>query len=252
MIVSQTLLRVALVTLFSATNIAAPSARPAGVFAPSLPALQHTVRIPVLLPSRLPSVLRAPSVSSVRVTTAVADSYSVELRYKGLEGDAGFAALFAGSRKYVGEIPGSKHVRLENGTLGQFRPVSCGGSCAPAALWWRHDGVVYLISIRLSPDTPESKQKKVLLEVANAMVRVSIPSLARTLGYSSTTRRGSVGLECSAMATRRFTRRPSPSRTAAVERCSWWRAGRATSWTRVGLGISRARVRANIEGLLGD
>ena len=174
MIVNRTLLRIALATLFSATTISAQSARPAGVFASALPELQHTVRIPVLLPTRLPSVLRAPSVSSVRVTTA-ADSYSVELRYKGAEGDAGFAALFAGPRKEAGEIAGSNQVRLENGSLGQFRPVSCGGSCAPANLWWRHDGVVYLISIRLSPDTPESKQKKVLLEVANAMVCVSRP-----------------------------------------------------------------------------
>jgi hypothetical protein len=63
-------------------------------------------------------------------------------------------------------------VQLENGALGRFHPVSCGGSCAPASLWWQQDGAEYTIQVRLPLGTAVPLQKKVLLQVANAMVRV--------------------------------------------------------------------------------
>lgn len=55
----------------------------------------------------------------------------------------------------------------------------CGGSCAPAELWWSRNGVVYVIQVRLPSDTAEPRQKKVLLETANAMVRVRAPDTNR-------------------------------------------------------------------------
>lgn len=82
----RALLGLVSVTVVSATSMAAQSARPARVFAPALIELANAVRIPILLPSRLPSSLATSPVATVRVVTAAADAYSVELRYTGVDG----------------------------------------------------------------------------------------------------------------------------------------------------------------------
>ena len=51
-----------------------------------------------------------------------------------------------------------------------FRAVSCGGSCAPANLWWEQNGVMYQIQIKLGRGTTESDQEKILIETANSSV----------------------------------------------------------------------------------
>jgi hypothetical protein len=51
-----------------------------------------------------------------------------------------------------------------------FRPVSCGGSCAPANLWWEQNGVMYQIQIRLRSDSREKDQERILVETANSTV----------------------------------------------------------------------------------
>jgi hypothetical protein len=104
--------------------------------------------------------------------TASADEYGVELRYRDLGGDAGMAAFFDGSRHTLGEIEGTRRVRLANGTPALFSPVGCGGSCHPANLWWERDGVTYSIQIVLPYGTRESTQIKTLLETANSAVPV--------------------------------------------------------------------------------
>jgi len=51
-----------------------------------------------------------------------------------------------------------------------FRPVSCGGSCAPANIWWEQNGVMYQIQIKLRSDSTEKDQERILVETANATV----------------------------------------------------------------------------------
>jgi hypothetical protein len=172
MIVIPLWLRVALATVFGATVAAAQSKRPTKVFRPVIAELRNTVRIPILLPARLPPMLRAPEINVVRIVAAAADSYSVELRYHGTDGDAGFAAFFAGSRHGLGDVPGPHSIRLANGTPATFEPVHCGGSCGPANLWWQEDGVSYALQIELPFDMRERAQARMLLETANAMVRI--------------------------------------------------------------------------------
>jgi len=170
-----------LIGMIQATGPAAAQAtRPARVFGPAIAEIQDKVQVPLLLPSKLPAVLRRRDISVARGT--VSDGgYRIELRYKGVDGSAGFAALFTGS-KSVGdvpnEIPETRRRRLANGTQAAFAPVSCGGSCGPANLWWAEKGVMYWIQIKLPSDTEEREQEKLLLTTANAMVRV--PSAKRS------------------------------------------------------------------------
>lgn len=58
-------------------------------------------------------------------------------------------------------------------SVAAFLPVGCGGSCAPANLWWQRDDVVYAIQIMLPYDMAPRAQAKVLVGTANAMVHLT-------------------------------------------------------------------------------
>jgi len=47
---------------------------------------------------------------------------------------------------------------------------SCGGSCAPANLWWEENGATYQIQLKLSSATDEREQERLLVETANSVV----------------------------------------------------------------------------------
>jgi len=168
----QCWVRVALAMMVGAPVVAAQSNNPASVFRPVIAELRSKVQIPVLLPSKFPARLRSPDISDVVLLTAAADSYSVDLRYKGDNGDAGFAAWFHGVRSPPDVVRAKHPYRLASGALAAFIPVGCGGSCAPANLWWQQDDVIYTIQIKLPSDMAPRAQAKVLVETANAMVRL--------------------------------------------------------------------------------
>ena len=67
---------VALAMMVGAPVATAQSNRPATVFRPVIAELRTKVQLPVLLPSKLPRVLRSPEISDVTLNTATADSYS--------------------------------------------------------------------------------------------------------------------------------------------------------------------------------
>ena len=88
-------------------------------------------------------------------------------------GNAGFAAYFqakANARFQPKDIGNVKAVKLSHGLVGYFRPVSCGGSCAPANLWWKENQVVYLIQLKLSSSEPETVQERAITRVANSAI----------------------------------------------------------------------------------
>jgi hypothetical protein len=157
---------------------------PAAVFRSALADIQDSVQIPILLPATLPAVLRDPDINDARGTVSP-DGYDIELRYGGVGGNVGFAAYFAGSAQVdhfdrgvrVNHVDaGERRLRLANGITAVFSPVSCGGSCSGPNLGWVQGGVVYTIQIRLPSDTKESEQVRIMLEAANAVVRVSRPT----------------------------------------------------------------------------
>ena len=160
-----------LFTDFRSHVLMAQARGPAPVFKPALAQIQSQTRIPILLPSKLPSVIpeRDIKVPSGEVRE---DGYFLSLYFSEHGGNAAFAAGFGGSTRIFGpqDLPNTRRVALSGGRTGMFRPVSCGGSCAPANLWWVQKGVMYQIQMKLGSGSRESDQEKILVETANSIV----------------------------------------------------------------------------------
>lgn len=144
---------------------------PAQVFRPAIDEIRNKVQIPVLLPSKLPSAIPERDIKLASGTVSES-GYSIGLYYSEIGSGATFAANFGGSKQVFRDLPNTRRVRLANGSEGLFRPVSCGGSCAPANLWWEQNGVMYQIQLKLSSTTNEKEQEKLLVETANSVVPV--------------------------------------------------------------------------------
>jgi hypothetical protein len=141
------------------------------VFSSVLPEVKAKTGLPVLLPGELPKPFRDAKYAVVQKATA--NEYAILLYYKLDIGDAGFSASFMGegNPKYnPRELPNIHDVKLARGIDGFFRPVSCGGSCAPANLWWEREGVLYDIQLRLPSDLRQDNQEKTITAVANSAI----------------------------------------------------------------------------------
>ena len=139
------------------------------VFTPVLADVKAECHLPILLPSELPKPIADAQHALMQRTTA--DRYSIELYYELEIGDAGFAATFAGESKpkYSASELGRK-VELAHGISGSFRPVSCGGSCAPVNLWWEVNGILYTVQLRLSSSSSEKSQQETITAVASSAI----------------------------------------------------------------------------------
>jgi len=140
-------------------------------FASSVRAVKAKTRVPILLPSTLPDPIG--KAKDTIVQSVAEDSYAISLYYELGIGDAGFAANFAAQAKpdYTPEdLPNVQRTALTQGFVGFFRPVSCGGSCAPANFWWQQSGILYQIQLKLSPTMRNGDQLKVLTATANSAI----------------------------------------------------------------------------------
>jgi len=162
-----------LFTYFGFSSLFAQPSAPAPVFKSALEDIRGKTRIPILLPTRLPSIIAEGEIK-LAYGEVRKDGYFISLHYEEIGSNASYAAGFGGetSTFRLTELGNTKSVALSRGRTGAFRPVSCGGSCAPANLWWEQDGATYDIQIKLSSDTPEKEQEKILVETANAIVTV--------------------------------------------------------------------------------
>jgi hypothetical protein len=155
----------------SAMSPAKPAIPLPGAFASVLSEVKAKSRIPLLLPSELPQPVAKAKYAVV--DTASDDEYSISLYYELHVGDSGFAAsLAANAHPNYGpkDIPNVREVKLSRGTIGYFRPVSCGGSCAPANLWWEEDQTLYQVQLKLSSTLPEVDQQSAITAVANSAI----------------------------------------------------------------------------------
>jgi hypothetical protein len=159
---------VLLFTGFRPISAMGQATQPALVFKPALERIQAQVRIPILLPSRLPVVIREKDIK-LAWGEMREDGYFISLYYSEPGVGATYAAGFGGSTR-IEPLFNSHRVELSDGRTGMFRPVSCGGSCAPANLWWEHSGVMYQIQIKLNSSTTEKEQERILVETANSTV----------------------------------------------------------------------------------
>jgi hypothetical protein len=146
---------------------------PLRVFASVLPQIKAKSHIPVLLPSELPSPISTAKYAVIAGPEA--DKYAVTLFYERQSEAAyfGFAAFFSAEGKpdfKPQELPNVEPVDLAHHLHGFFRAVSCGGSCAPANLWWEEDAVLYVIQLGLSPSTDERDQEKTIVAVVNSAI----------------------------------------------------------------------------------
>ena len=143
----------------------------APIFQPAIADILPRTHLPILLPSQLPPALRP---SDIRLASGELrkDGYFISLYYSDLGSESSFAAGFGGStRLFTGDDqPSARRVLLSGARRALFRPLSCNGSCAPANLWWVHDGVQYNIQAMLDRQTPDPMQAKVLIALANASV----------------------------------------------------------------------------------
>ncbi len=141
------------------------------VFLSVLPELKAKTKVAVLLPAELPSPFS--DAKHATVDKATADEYAVSLYYKLDVGNAGFAASFGASNNpgySPRELPNVREVRLANGISGFFRQVGCGGSCAPANLWWEQGAVLYQIQLKLPASLGEKNQEEIITAVADSAI----------------------------------------------------------------------------------
>jgi hypothetical protein len=150
--------------------IAAPVSLP-HIFASALAEVKAKTSVPVLLPSELPSPFS--HAKHAMVDKATADEYAITLYYELDVGDAGFAASFGAANNPLyspRELGNGRRVKLGNDITGFFRPVSCGGSCAPANLWWQRGAVLYQIQLKLPSTLGEKNQQQIITTVANSAI----------------------------------------------------------------------------------
>jgi hypothetical protein len=72
-----------------------------------------------------------------------------------------------------GPLPsaGFETVELTGGTRGEFRGVSCGGSCAPATILFKVSGILYVIQNATPPGDPGSaRERRVMINMANSAI----------------------------------------------------------------------------------
>lgn len=154
-----------------AANAASSSGSLAETFGAVLPEIKAKSRVPVLLPSELPMPMGNAKHAVIEKLTE--NEYAISLFYDLGMGDAGFAAFFAGSVKpdfKPQDLANVREVRLSRGIRGFFSEVSCGGSCAPANLWWEESGVLYQIQLKFSSTLPARDQQKATTAAANSAI----------------------------------------------------------------------------------
>ena len=137
----------------------------------ALAEIKAKTSVPVLLPTELPSPFG--DAKHAIVDSATAEEYAVSLYYELDVGDAGFAASFGAAnnpRYSPKELRNVRELKLARGTTGFFMPVSCGGWCAPANLWWQQGAVLYQIQLKLPSTLPEKNQQGIITGVANSAI----------------------------------------------------------------------------------
>ncbi len=158
--------------LGSKPSHALPAEKPLpSVFVSALAKVKTRTNISVLLPSELPKPFS--NAEHAMVDDVKGDQYGVLLYYELGLGDAGFAASFSAKKNpsySPRELANVQTVKLARGIVGFFRPVSCGGSCAPANLWWEEGAALYQIQLELPSTLRDKDQQSIMTKVANSAI----------------------------------------------------------------------------------
>jgi hypothetical protein len=132
-----------------------------GVLTPTVAEVKPDTRIPILLPSTFQANTTELFGSRVEASP---NEYRIQLTsVEDCQANYCSVAWFTGAEGV--QLRGTRKVALANGRSGRYRPMSCGASCAPAAISWkeRSTGVVYSIE--------SGKSRSALVKLANSAIR---------------------------------------------------------------------------------
>ncbi len=142
----------------------APSVNLLEAFKPLLAKIERSSAVPLLLPGSFPILDRERVYASGAATKA---SWQLELAFAPDcdSATACFLASFEGEKG--ARLPGAANARLAGGDPALFGKSRCGASCAPASLWFVHDGVLYSWQ---DSEIPARQAEAFLLRLANAAI----------------------------------------------------------------------------------
>ena len=162
---------IVLIVDLAGLSVSAWQARDAArVFKVALDELHGRTPIPIMLPTKLPKAIPEANIK-LAVGTPSDHGYDIELYYMEIGSGGSYAAGFSGSTQLV-NLADLRPVKLANGIVARFDPISCGGSCTSANLYWQRGAVMYGIQLKLPSTTTESEQERMLVETANLCVVV--------------------------------------------------------------------------------
>jgi hypothetical protein len=140
----------------------------------------------VYVPVSLQSVSKA-AIDGCAFSESERDSYDISIYGRVTEygkteplpceaSNAAFVAGIHGDTKPMPDLserPSAQRVALQDGAPGWFIPVSCGGSCAPATLYWQTPKASYRLQLKLGSLASKAEQRSELLEIANSLQLIS-------------------------------------------------------------------------------
>ena len=146
------------------------SAPVASVFRSVLPKVKSETKVPILLPSKLPSTVKEQEIKVVD-GEGTENGYEVSLYYDEGCGNACFAGFFSAKR---GEKPepefSDKVVRLLNGIKGYYIAKSCGVSCAPPQIEWLYEGALYTVQFKVNGKNKKQDEAEIVA-LANSAIQ---------------------------------------------------------------------------------
>jgi hypothetical protein len=130
-----------------------------------IPEVKEKSGLPVLLPQKMWTGLRPSHLFPSGGASEGSYSLGIEAARHCGGANACFIVSFNATRG--GKFSFKRKVDLTHGITGRFRPVSCGGSCAPAFIQWKEFGVLYEIENK----AVGKHEKRWMVKLANSAIR---------------------------------------------------------------------------------
>ena len=133
----------------AARQLAKSAREPLGVFAPILKDLRDGTRVPIVLPTYLPTEGESPLYAIAEKVEQ--DEYVVQLAFTKdcSGGSACHFGFVSGKKSLRPEVPrGAKAVKLAGNLKGYFLDAKCGANCSDSVLLWMKDGYLYSIGLK--------------------------------------------------------------------------------------------------------
>jgi hypothetical protein len=157
----------ALLLLVAALAPAQQPAQPAAVFATVLGELKQRTQIAILLPAHLPPLLGRGVFASAE---AAATTYKIRLESEPdcNQAEVCFVGVLSAQKGGAFSFPDA--VQIDKVVQGRFQPAVCSGTCAPPAIEWKLNGVLYTAQLNLKA-RGDREQRAALVQLAESATR---------------------------------------------------------------------------------